>query len=101
MILEQSPNIGADCLTTQVSFTFGSITSPADFVIQFQKDLFQVPIASATSSINISPHWSKLGLNYPANTNTAISSSVASPSWSKVGLTYQANINTSTAAIQH
>ena len=100
MTLEQSPNIGADCLTTQVSFTFGTITSPADFITQFNEDLFQVPITSATSSVDISPCWSKLGLNYPANTDTAISSSIASPAWSKVGLTYQANLNNSTAAVQ-
>jgi len=77
-----------------VSFTFGSIASPTDFVAQFN-----VPIASAASSIDVSPRWSELGLNYPANTDTAVSSSVASPAWSEVGLTYQANIDASTAAI--
>jgi len=82
-----------------VSFTFGSIASPADFVAQFNEDVFNVPIASAASSIDVSPRWSELGLNYPANTDTAVSSSVASPAWSEVGLTYQANVDASTAAI--
>jgi len=102
MTLEQSPNIGADCLTIQVSFNFGSIASPADFITQFQEDLFQnVPIASPASSVDVSPCWSELGLHYPDNTNTAISSSVASPNWSEVGHTYQANVDASTTAIQH
>jgi len=82
-----------------VSFTFGSIASPTDFVARFNEDVFNVPIASAASSVDVSPHWSELGLNYPANTDTAVSSSVASPTWSEVGLTYQANIDASTAAI--
>jgi len=95
-----TPNIGADCLTHQkVSFTFGSITSPTDFVAQFNEDLFQVPVTSTASSINISPCWSELGLNYPANTDTAVSSSVTSPAWSEVGLTYQANLNASALAV--
>jgi len=82
-----------------VSFTFGSIASPADFVAQFNEDVFNVPIASAASSVDISPRWSELGLNYPANTDTAVSSSVTSPTWSEVGLTYQANVDASTTAI--
>jgi len=82
-----------------VSFTFGSIASPTDFVVQFNKDVFNVPIASAASSVDVSPHWSELGLNYPANTNTAVSSSIASPAWSEVGLTYQANVDAATATI--
>jgi len=82
-----------------VSFIFGSIASPADFVAQFNKDVFNVPVASATSSVDVSPCWSELGLNYPTNTDTAVSSSVASPAWSKVGLTYQANVDTSTNLI--
>jgi len=82
-----------------VSFIFGSIASPADFVAQFNEDVFNVPIASAASSVNVSPHWSELGLNYPTNTDTAVSTSVASPTWSEVGLTYQANVDASTAAI--
>jgi len=82
-----------------VSFIFGSIASPADFVAQFNEDVFNVPVASASSSVDVSPRWSKLGLNYPANTDTAISSSVASPTWSEVGLTYQANVDASTAAV--
>jgi len=82
-----------------VSFTFGSIASPTDFVARFNEDVFNVPIASAASSVDVSPRWSKLGLNYPTNTNTAVSSSVASPAWSEVGLTYQANVDASTAAI--
>ena len=82
-----------------MSFTFGSIASPTDFVTQFNEDVFNVPIASAASSVDISPHWSELGLNYPANTDTAVSSSVTSPAWSEVGLTYQANVDASTATI--
>jgi len=82
-----------------VSFTFGSIASPTDFVAQFNEDVFNVPVASAASSVDVSPRWSELGLNYPANTDTAVSSSVASPAWSEVGLTYQANVNASTAAV--
>jgi len=82
-----------------VSFTFGSITSPANFVAQFNKDVFNVPTASAASSVDVSPRWSELGLNYPANTDTAVSSSVASPAWSEVGLNYQANVDASTAAV--
>jgi len=82
-----------------VSFTFGSIASPADFVAQFNEDIFNVPVASATSSVDVSPRWSELGLNYPANTDTAVSSSVASPAWSEVGLTYQANVDASTATV--
>ena len=78
-----------------MSFTFGSITSPTNFVAQFNEDVFNVPVASAASSVDISPRWSKLRLNYPANTDTAVSSSVASPAWSEVGLTYQANVDTS------
>ena len=84
-----------------MSFTFGSITLPTNFVIQFNKDVFNVPIASAASSIDVSPCWSELGLNYPANTDTAVSSSVTSPAWSKVGLAYQANLEASTTAVQH
>jgi len=84
-----------------VSFTFGSIASPADFVAQFNEDVFNVPIASAASSVDVSPRWSELGLNYPANTDTAVTSSVTSPAWSEVGLTYQANIDASTAAINN
>jgi len=82
-----------------VSFTFGSIASPTDFVAQFNEDVFNVPIASAASSVDVSPRWSELGLNYPANTDTTVSSSVASPTWSEVGLTYQANVDASTAVI--
>jgi len=82
-----------------VSFTFGSIASPTDFVIQFNEDVFNVPIASASSSVNVSPRWSELGLNYPANTDTAVTSSVTSLAWSEVGLTYQANIDASAAAV--
>jgi len=82
-----------------VSFIFGSIASPTDFVAQFNQDVFDVPVASAASSVDVSPRWSELGLNYPANTNTAVSSSVASPVWSEVGLTYQANVDASTAAV--
>ena len=77
-----------------MSFTFGSITSPTDFVAQFN-----VPVASTTSSTDVSPRWSELGLNYPANTDTAVSSSIASPAWSEVGLTYQANVDASTALV--
>jgi len=84
-----------------VSFIFGSIASPADFVAQFNEDVFNVPIASAASSTDVSPRWSELGLNYPTNTDTAVSSSVASPAWSEVGLTYQANIDASTATINN
>ena len=84
-----------------MSFTFGSITSPTNFVAQFNEDVFNVPVASAASSVDVSPRWSKLGLNYPANTDTAVSSSVASPTWSEVGLTYQANIDASTAVINN
>ena len=83
-----------------MSFTFGSIASPTDFVAQFNEDIFNVPIASAASSVDVSPRWSKLRLNYPANTDTAATSSVASPTWSEVGLTYQANFDASTAAVQ-
>jgi len=84
-----------------VSFNFGPITLPTDFIAQFQEDLLQnIPIASAASSVNISPCWSKLGLNYLANTDTAISSSVASPAWSEVGLTYQANLDNSATTVQ-
>ena len=82
-----------------MSFTFGSIASPADFVAQFNEDVFNIPIASAASSVDVSSHWSELGLNYPANTDTAVSSSVASPAWSEVGLTYQANVDTSTGTV--
>jgi len=84
-----------------VSFTFGPIASPTDFVAQFNKDIFNVPVASATSSVDVSPCWSELGLNYPANTDTAVTSSVTSPAWSKVGLTYQANLDASAATVQH
>jgi len=82
-----------------VSFIFGSIASPADFVAQFNEDVFNVPVASAASSTDVSPCWSELGLNYPANTDTTVSSSIASPTWSEVGLTYQANVDASTALI--
>jgi len=82
-----------------VSFTFGSIASPTDFVARFNEDIFNVPVASAASSVDVSPRWSELGLNYPANTDTTVSSSVASPTWSEVGLTYQANVDASTAAV--
>jgi len=82
-----------------VSFTFGSIASPNDFVAQFNEDVFNVPIASVASSIDVSPCWSELGLNYPANTDTTVSSSVASPAWSEVGLTYQANVDASNTAV--
>jgi len=84
-----------------VSFTFGPIASPTDFVAQFNEDIFNVPVASAASSVDISPRWSELGLNYPANTDTAVTSSVTSPAWSEVGLTYQANLDASAAAVQH
>jgi len=84
-----------------VFFTFGSITSPTDFVAQFNEDVFNVPVTSATSSVDVSPRWSELGLNYPTNTDTAISSSVASPAWSEVGLTYQANVDASTTLINN
>ena len=70
-----------------MSFTFGPIASPTDFVAQFNEDIFNVPVASAASSTDVSPRWSELGLNYPANTDTAVSSSIASPAWSEVGLT--------------
>jgi len=82
-----------------VSFTFGSIASPADFVAQFNEDVFNVPVTSAASSVDVFPCWSELGLNYSANTDTAVSSSIASPAWSEVGLTYQANIDASTALV--
>ena len=82
-----------------MSFILGSIASPTDFVAQFNEDVFNVPVASAASSVDVSPCWSELGLNYPTNTDTAVSSSVASPAWSKVGLTYQANVDTSTNLI--
>jgi len=82
-----------------VSFTFGTITSPADFITQFNEDVFNVPVASAASSVDVSPRWSKLRLNYPANTDTAVTSSIASPTWSEVGLAYQANIDASTNLI--
>jgi len=82
-----------------VSFTFGSIASPTDFVVQFNEDVFNVPITSAASSVDVSPRWSELGLNYPTNTDTAVSSSVASPAWSEVGLTYQANVDASTTLV--
>ena len=84
-----------------MSFIFGTITSPTNFVVQFNEDIFQVPVASAASSVNVSPRWSELRLNYPTNTDTNISSSVASPAWSEVGLTYQANLDTSATAIQN
>jgi len=99
-----------------VSFTLGPIASPTDFVTQFNKDIFNILVASAASSVDVSPRWSELGLNYPANTDTAVSSSVASssvasssvasssvasPAWSEVGLTYQANLDASAAAVQH
>ena len=90
-------NTRADCLNqSKVSFTFGSIASPANFVAQFN-----VPVASTASSVDVSPRWSELGLNYPANTDTAVSSSIASPAWSEVGLTYQANLDASAHAVQH
>jgi len=38
-----------------VSFVFGTITSPTDFVAQFNEDIFNVPIASAASSVDVSP----------------------------------------------
>jgi len=82
-----------------VFFTFGPIASPTDFVVQFNEDIFNIPVTSATSSTDISPCWSELGLNYSTNTDTAVSSSVASPAWSEVGLTYQANVDASTAAV--
>jgi len=82
-----------------VSFTFGPIASPTDFVAQFNEDIFNILVASASSSVDVSPRWSELGLNYPANTDTAVSSSVASPAWSEVGLTYQANVDASTATV--
>jgi len=74
-----------------VSFNFGPIALPTDFVAQFN-----VPAASAASSVDVSPRWSELGLNYPSNTNTSVT---ASPAWSEVGLTYQANVDASTAAV--
>jgi len=79
-----------------VSFTFGPIASPTDFVVQFNEDIFNVPVASASSSVDVSPRWSELGLNYPSNTNTSVT---ASPAWSEVGLTYQANVDASNAAV--
>jgi len=82
-----------------VSFNFGPLASPTDFVAQFNEDIFNVPVASASSSVDVSPCWSELRLNYPDNTDTAITSSVASPAWSEVGLTYQANVDASTAAV--
>jgi len=82
-----------------VLFTFGSITSPTDFLDQFQEDIFNVPIASVASSVDVSPQWSQLGLHL--NTSTATTSVTASPSWSEVGLNYQANVDASTQAVQH
>jgi len=84
-----------------VSFTFGPIASPSNFVAQFNKDIFNVPVTTAASSVDVSPRWSELGLNYPANTDTAITSSVTSPAWSEVGLTYQANVDASTATVNY
>jgi len=82
-----------------VSFNFGFIASPADFLKQFQEDTFNILVASVASSIDVSPQWSQLGL-HPTN-STAPTSVTASPSWSEVGLVYQANVDASTAAIQH
>jgi len=81
-----------------VSFNFSSITSPTDFLVQFQDDIFNIPIASTASSVDISPQWSQLGL-HPTN-STAPTSVTASPSWSDIGLEYQANVDASTQAVQ-
>jgi len=82
-----------------VSFNFTPIASPTDFLDQFKEDIFNVPVTSAASSIDVSLQWSQLGL-HPAN-STAPTSVTASPSWSDVGLEYQANVDASTQAIQH
>ena len=82
-----------------MSFNFAPIASPTDFLDQFQEDIFNVPIASAASSVDVSPQWSQLGL-HPTN-STAPTSVTASPSWSDVGLEYQANVDASTQAVQH
>ena len=79
-----------------MSFNFEPIALPTNFIAQFNKDVFNIPVASATSSVDVSPRWSTLGLNYPSNTNTSVT---ASPAWSEVGLTYQANVDASTAAV--
>jgi len=81
-----------------VSFNFGPIASPTDFLVQFQDDLFNVPVASPASSVNVSPQWSQLGLH--PTSSTAPTSITASPSWSDIGLEYQANVDASNQAIQ-
>jgi len=82
-----------------VSFNFAPIASPTDFLDQFQEDIVNIPVASAASSVDVSPQWSQLGL-HPTH-STAPTSVTASPSWSDVGLEYQANVDASTQAVQH